>query len=1149
MAENLEYVQKAFRILHPLMASYIGQEMSRAYNGGWWQEVLTLLSDQTKDLPADGEWSELVDSLDIANCIRLLDRAWNALFKKMLTVDHRTWAKELMGVRHKISHLGSQDMKKDDAERALDTMARLCGGFDVQGEEEIRALLRELRYGTSMGSTTVTEAQATPASARKTEAGILTSISGSNLPSWREVIEPHPDVAQGRYLQAEFAADLSQVARGEGALEYRDPVEFFARTYMTEGIKGLLIQALKRFHGQSGEPVLQLKTAFGGGKTHSLLALYHMARGGVSLEKMPNLREIMTEAGFTELPKVHVAVLVGTALEPARSKRPNNLPGVTVNTLWGEIAAQLAISANNPALYDYVKESDKKGVSPGSVALKNLFDACGPCLILMDELVAYARKLHNKEGLPAGTFGNFMTFIQEITEAASASKNSMVVASIPESDIEISGNEDIMGSEAIESTSSQRNADVANNGNAGRIALGMIEHTFGRKESIWKPVAANEGFEVVRRRLFLDCKNPKKRDQVCTAFSKMYQANQGDFPVDAREVDYRTRMISCYPIHPEIFDRLYEEWATLERFQRTRGVLRLMAAVIHELWMANDASAMIMPGSIPLDIPNVKDELIKYLPAQDTWNAVVDAEVDGKNSEPYKLEKGVIRYSNKMAARRMARAIMLGSAPTVRAQNVRGIEASRIRLGVIQPGENIADFNDALNALRGALSYLYADPNGNRYWYDTRPTLRKTAADRSSQIPASDVEYEIETRLKSLRKEGPFAGLHICPVSSNDVADEQAVRLVVLRPSDTYKQQDKQNSPAIKKAEEILNTRGTAPRTYKNMLAFVAPDHTPLSNLQKAVRDYLAWESIRNDSERLNLDASQNAETANNIARCQEAVNSRLKETYCWLLVPSIDSNSDRKTVHWEDDRLSGVEPIVSKAANKMKQNEQVIVKWAPSLLKMELDSLLWKDSNHIQVKKLWEYLTTYCYLPRLANYSVLDATIRDGVAGKESFAIASSFEEERYTELRYNMAIGDVYPSDFLVKVQTALAQIQTEPSPEAGPGGITGPSGGPDVGPNPPNPENGGDTTAPPGKPNDTRFFMSATLDNTRVIRDLQKYLDEVIVHLSAVDNCEVSLSLEVIAKVTDGFPQSTVRTVSENCRALGVDDFGFENGGNVT
>ena len=167
-------------------------------------------------------------------------------------------------------------------------------------------------------------------------------------------------------------------------------------------------------------------------------------------------------------------------------------------------------------------------------------------------------------------------------------------------------------------------------------------------------------------------------------------------------------MISCYPIHPEVFDRLYEDWATLERFQRTRGVLRLMAAVIHELWMGSDAGLLIMPGSIPMDVPTVRDELTRHL--SEGWNALVDREVDGRNSIPYQKDQANQRYGGKLASRREARTVMLGSAPTSRDQNVRGIESSRIRLGVVQPGENISVFNDALSTLTTSLAYLYRSP-------------------------------------------------------------------------------------------------------------------------------------------------------------------------------------------------------------------------------------------------------------------------------------------------------------------------------------------------------------------------------------------------------------------------------------------------------
>lgn len=1133
MLENYELVQKGFRVLHPLMAGYIGQEFSRVYKNGWWQEILDALSDQY-DLPSSGDYGDLIDSLDVMNCLRLIDRRWNEVFRTKLSLDYRTWSKELVGVRNKAAHIGGQDFSKSYAERALDTMALLCEAFDTEGVEEIRALYRKLRYGSEEGSVAATPVAA-PAQAKASKAkandGVMTRSFGQHLPSWRDIMQPHPDVAEGRYRAAEFAADLAQVSRGEGAIEYRDPVEFFSRTYVTEGMAGLLVESLQRISGQGGEPVIQLKTAFGGGKTHSMLALYHMVRGGIRVDHIPSLKPIMDRAGLDTLPKANVAVLVGTALDPTRKKNPANLPKYTVNTIWGEMAYQLVTSAGRPDLYSLVSDSDRRGVSPGSKALKDLFDECGPCLILMDELVAYAKKIYGVDGLPAGSFDNFITFIQEITEAARASKNSIVVASIPESDIEIGGD-------------------------AGKTALEAIEHTFGRMESIWKPVAANEGFEVVRRRLFLDCKDPDARDMVCNSFSNMYQENASDFPMEAKEVEYRNRMVSCYPIHPEIFDRLYGDWATLERFQRTRGVLRLMAAVIHELWMANDSSPMIMPGSIPLNVPNVRDELVRHLP--DTWNSIIDREVDGKDSIPYQKDKSTARYGHKLAARRVARTIMLGSAPStsaLRDQTIRGLEASRIRLGVVQPGESIADFNDALNTLHGSLSYLYNNQNGTRYWYDTKPTLRKTSEDRASQVSEADVVVEVETRLRKLRRENPFSGLHICPVSSNDIPDEQAARLVILRPEDNFRRANgKDSGKALTTVVEFLNTRGASPRVYRNMLAFVAPDQDKLRDLQTEVKRFIAWKSILSDKDDLNLDGGQLREAESSLNRSNSSVETRMKETYCWLLVPFIDQYEDIKTIQWEISNLGGGDDeIVSKATKKMIQGEQIITTWAPALLKMSLDELLWKDSDDITIKKLWEYLCTYCYLPRLASYSVLEDAIAKGVHSTEFFGIAAGYTGERYLDLKLNETVFSINQSDLLVKPSIAMKQIMEErksdtpdsssmPNSSGGSSEIGGFGGGQG------RPQSGGTSAQTDGSdaaaPKNTRFFMSAKLDNTRVNKNVNDYLTEVIQHLMAVDGADVELTLEVSVNAPGGIPSTTVRTVSENCRTLKIQNFGFED-----
>jgi len=354
MQNNHIHVSNSFRILLNAFAPYIAGELENSFGTNWWKDAVIdkLFDEQKRDLPKSGEKEKLIGSLDIQRCLLLFDVYWNEVFRKKLAIDYRTWAKELVGVRNKLAHLGSDDFNEDDTWRALDTMSRLCEPIDAENAEEIRSMLRTLRYGSANGSRENNEKKKEKNIDNFTHASLF--FPRSSLPCWRDIIEPHPDVAQGRYKNAEFAADLAQVARGEGALEYRDPVEFFNRTYVTEGMMGLLEQSLRRICGKDGEPVIQLKTAFGGGKTHSMLALYHLMRGNISIEKIPNMKPVLQRAGVSALPRANVAVLVGTSLNPAKSKRPNNMPGITISTLWGEIAAQLAVSAGNLKFYDFV---------------------------------------------------------------------------------------------------------------------------------------------------------------------------------------------------------------------------------------------------------------------------------------------------------------------------------------------------------------------------------------------------------------------------------------------------------------------------------------------------------------------------------------------------------------------------------------------------------------------------------------------------------------------------------------------------------------------------------------------------------------------------------------------------------------------------
>ena len=384
------------------------------------------------------------------------------------------------------------------------------------------------------------------------------------LTPWREIVTPHPDIAAGRYHQAEFAANLGEVIAGNADAEYQDPIEFFARTYLTAGMRRLLATSVKQITGKDGEPIVQLKTAFGGGKTHSMLALYHLLRGKANVTQMEGAGSILKQADVTELPTARFAVIVGTTLNPSRTQRVN---GITTRTLWGNIAAQLGGQGG----YAIVQAADKKSVAPGANDLTTLLNEFGPAIVLIDELVAYTRNIYGVNGLPAGSFDANLTFVQSLTEAVKNAERSQLVASIPESDIEIGGE-------------------------AGQAALERIQQTIGRLEGVWRPVDADEGFEIVRRRLFLPVKDETTRDAVCRGFTKLYDENPSDFPVECRETPYLDRLRRAYPLHPELFDRLYDDWSPLENFQKTRGVLRFMAAVIHHLWINEDRAPLILPA-------------------------------------------------------------------------------------------------------------------------------------------------------------------------------------------------------------------------------------------------------------------------------------------------------------------------------------------------------------------------------------------------------------------------------------------------------------------------------------------------------------------------------------------------------------------------
>lgn len=1094
-----ERIDKGLELLTDGLASFVEQELESVYHDIW--------IDKAKGhFYKDKEGVKIVDGKpqwDIHGILIVIWNEWHEVFGKTLGHAERSIVSELREVRNRWAH--RETFSSDDAYRALDSMERLLKAVSATQSREMEQMKQEvLRQKFREQERT---------ERRKQSDVTLKTNPEASLKAWREVVTPHKDVITGNYQTSEFALDLSQVHRGEAVTEYQDPEEFFRRTYLTEGISSLLKNAIKRLSGNSGDPVVELQTNFGGGKTHSLLSLYHLF-SGVEAQKLSGMEPILQTMNVNSIPKVNRAVLVGTALSPAHKDKKKD--GTVVHTLWGEMAYQLG----GKKAYKLVEESDVAGVSPGSDILTDLFKKYGPCLVMIDEWVAYARQLYEKQNMPGGSFDAMFTFAQALTEAAKAVPNVLILASIPSSDIEIGGS-------------------------AGKQALSRLQHVFSRVEASWRPASAEEGFEIVRRRLFQEFDDPKhyaERDNVISQFNRFYQSNKQDFPSEVHEAEYRRRMEAAYPFHPELFDRLYNDWGSLDKFQRTRGVLRLMAKVIQILWDNSDSSPLIMPASIPINDVDIQEELTRYL--EDNWTPIIEKDVDGDSALPRKLDNENPSLGRYSTCRRVARTIYMGSAPKYKSGQ-QGLDEKSIKLGCVLPGESVATFGDALRRLTDQATHLYVDKQ--RYWYSTQPSVNRLAQDRANQFDQDFIWEELKKRLRNLHDRAPFSKVHLVPDNTSDIPEDMDCRLVLFGPEHSHTRKA-ENSKAMTFSNEILNQRGNSPRIYKNSLIFLAPDQTRLADLEQAVRQYLAWDSILSDKDNLDLTTFSINQSTTKKDESDNTINNRIYETYIWLLVPKQDNPQNK--IEIEEIRSNGSEAIIKRSGKKLIHECMMYEVLGPAILRMELDKLLWKDADHISVKQLWEYFATYIYLPRLQSSQVIMNSIEEGASAltwDENFAYADMWDVE---EKKYKNLVAGQHKSvaldgnSVLVKPEIARKQMEQEQSgtstvqPGVQDGVVTPPSPKPGEG------TSSGDENTPVSPTLPKRFFGTVELDSMKMGREAGAIANEVITHLAGQLGSKVQITMEIHATLKDGADEQLVRTVTENCRTLKFTDYGFES-----
>jgi hypothetical protein len=777
------------------------------------------------------------------------------------------------------------------------------------------------------------------------------------LKPWRQVAVPHLDIRQGKFDTSIFAADLGEVLAGRGAVDYRDACTFFSKTYLTEGLTQLLIDVMQRLAGSNKtEAVIQLQTAFGGGKTHTLLALYHLLTSPNPVSKLPEIQALVAAAGLKQIPTARVVCLVGTALNATADR-----------TFWGEMAWQLG----GERLYAKLAKCDQQKVSPGTDLLGAVLAEAGPCLILLDEVLAYLLKAGGVKVEESTLRGNTLTFLHELGIAVANCPTACMIATL-----------------------TSQLAEYMDEG--GERAYTSLEKALGRVEKVRQTVVGAEIYEVIRRRLFENLGDPADHRAAAEAYWQVYRQLGEDVPSGCREPSYRDEMIRAYPFHPELISVLYERWGSIPEFQRTRGVLRLLADVISNLYQGKDNDPFIQSGSVNLGAPGVRGELVKHTGYGSVFHGVIESDIAGTHAKAPEIDRQLgSEYAKESVSEKLARAIFMYS---FSGSQQRGATLPQLRVAVLNPEMAPPFVSDALDRMTKRLWYLYHDTG--LYRFDSRPNLNRILVDREEMVRSEPdkVRDFAKATLNDLIGDATFR-VYRYPDEDRDVADEARLSLVVL---DLHQVASEEEMP---KATEdfitgILKQRGQGFRKHANVLIFLAPDQQRASEVVDAARALMALRNVDADkATKKQLSEDQLKDLAQRLKEAEARLPAALMTAYRLVLVPG-----EKKTLRCFDMGITMSKTSLSqRVLEKLKDEQQILEKLDPQILIGPRFGLWPDDQDILKVSTLAEYFTQLTHLPRLLNDKVLPDCLAKGV-GRGLFAYAlGDGQSNQFDTIRLN--------------------------------------------------------------------------------------------------------------------------------------------------
>lgn len=998
----------------------------------------------------------------------------------------RSCLQELQDTRNSWAHFDSNSLDDDEAERAFSNMIQVSKLLEMP---ELEEELKRIKGGTQARVEPTPQPQRVSAQAVQQDNNGVVDYNGV-LPAWFNTIMPQYDIRNGQLDESIFAANIEGVATGTAPVVYQDIVSFFDRTYVTDGMRELIRRVVQALNGkESQNRVISLQTGFGGGKTHSLISLYHTVKYSRDFRNMEAARHILDPEDMPQFDDAKVAVFTQNTVSVVNGHQVED--GIVTHTLWGELAWQLGGREG----YEHVRQADEQRIAPTAKDIKSVIEGATPALILIDELADYCAKA---SGLVVGggtLFTQTNSFIQTLTEVVASIPRTVLICTLPASATEVASSE------------------------IGQEILSALETRVVRVGSSVKPVDDEEIFEVVRRRLFDKMEKPEVLEQVARKYKDMYHNRRDALPVEADRVAYVERIKKAYPFHPELIDIFRVRWGSDSRFQRTRGVLRLLASIVKDLWQRRSTlvgtQALIQTSDVQLEnLPTLQSTITSLMGAQ--WDSVMHADVIGTISNAYKLDEQ--NAGNNIGKYHLATAVTTTVLmASVGSSSQKGLSLKQLKLCLLKPDAfQHIDIDSTLNQLENIVHYMYRSSIGGEqsYWFQSKPNINILINQAKGDVKEDEVNAEILRMVKHGVQN--VAQVKVLVDPTGDVPEQKQLTFVVMHPKYAAAAGGNISNSAKNAIRQIAQMRGSAQRVYRNTLLFLLCSEAGRAALSMKLREYLACDKIITEYGS-QLDADQKKDVLERKRQSGQSANEQLIHAYNTVVKCVRDDVQIQEIITFASEFAP---QLTVNVLNELRENSMVLRRIGLNIINR--NGLMPTVEKPVKVNDLYEAFLRFDDKPMILNADAITDTVNKYC--EEGTWNVGTGAGEPYSRIYHQESV------TFLNPQEDGYWLLDPSVMPK--------PAGGGNPTPEPPTPTPG-PTPAPGPEPTPaTKTYRKVTISGSVPIENYSQLFSSFV---NTLKNNHLKIEVKFTASTNETNPLTEnspiVKSVKESASQLGL------------